>query len=103
MSGDGDSPNGLLTFAVMALLVIPMAMYNAWAGWLIYNWFIPVTFDFMPELSFGETIGVSIVTSYFFINAHAKAEEDGMKALAVFLFRPLFALLFAIICKHLFL
>lgn len=50
---------------VLLIAMIPLALFNGWVLSVMWNWFIPTTFNAIPPLSIGQAIGLSLVISSF--------------------------------------
>ncbi len=71
LTGAVAAAGGVIVAGVLGVVGLSIAMvtifalYFAWAGQLLYNWFVPTLFDFMPTIGFVETYGIMLVLTIF--------------------------------------
>jgi len=50
-------------FSTFLITIVPLTIFNGWVLSVVWNWFIPTTFDGAPVLTIGQALGVSLVVS----------------------------------------
>ena len=87
-----SNSSGGWALSAFLITVIPLTIFNGWVLSVIWNWFIPTTFDGAPVLTVGQALGVSLVVSSMVSVARKGSRDD--KSLG---YHVLFGLAFGIV------
>lgn len=93
-------------FAVLFFVIMfPLTMlYYAWAGTLLWNWFMPVL-D-LPTLTMAQGYGIMLVIGFFtstrstYGNIKKLEDRESMRFLLMFLVAPILTVTIGAIVKH---
>lgn len=75
MNDDEGCLVALLAGIIGMLGIVPAILIDGFTLAVLWNWFIPRIFDFMPVLGIGEALGLSLVSSAF-IGRGATSDDD---------------------------
>jgi len=81
---------GMPVFIILALAGI--GIYQAWAFWILWNWFVPTTFLAVPALTIWQAWGLGLVKGSLFWRVPNKGEEKGLNEWGFALLTPLILL-----------
>ena len=90
----------VIGYILAAIILVPICLYHAWVGMILYNWFVPNAFSFMPALTFAKAVGLTFAVSYWFVPAMVKREESNKKALYYLLAYPIVTLAVAWLFRY---
>ena len=60
---------------ILALIIVPITIWDGFVLKTLWNWFIPAIFHGSPRLGIAQGIGISLVVT-FFIHKREKSDEQ---------------------------